>query len=586
MKQLLKNSSPKRVKLSFFGKNLLLSSLNIILIALILITASYFIQERVLVKTLNQQAIGFASLAASEFELADVKETFQNHDANSPLHKKLIAKIAHFHKTNNSVSQSYLYSVDITEGKTPILLAVPQDYIDSGYTPGTAYELSPVMQQVSQDLLKDKKAKTTGIYTNSYGQWITVVHPIMDEQNNVIAAFAIDLHADIVAEGKKELLLWTISVLIVALLVILYIQFVLLRKLLSPIRELNIAFTKVSEGQLDVNLPTNRMDELGLLNTRFNEMVFALREMISGVQQNAQLTTIQANELATNAEHNSKTLSEVSLRIRQVAAGAETQEQVARESSRAMEEMADGIQRVAESASSMANASEDMSNEASQGNLFITKVINQMNGISQSVKQSSESITTLSDRSKEIVQIVEAIAGIASQTNLLALNAAIEAARAGEHGKGFAVVASEVRKLADQSRQAASQIGVLILEIQREITQAVQSMDEGTKEVEQGMLVAEETGVKFQSIYTATQHVTELIQEVSAIAEQMSAGSEEVASSVQELSTIADSSSKAATDVANSSEEQLDSTKEISASAVALNEMATQLQSLISRFKL
>lgn len=583
MKQI---SNSKQMKLSFFGKNLLLSGLNIVLIALILITASYFIQERVLVKTLNQQAEGFAALAASEFELAEVKEAFQNHDVNSPLHKKLIGKIAHFQKTNNSVSQSYLYSVDIAQGKTPILLAVPQDYIDSGYTPGTAYEQSPVMLKVMKKLLESKKAATTDIYTNSYGQWITVVHPIMDEQNNVIAAFAIDLHADIVSEGKKELLLWTVSVLIAALLVILFIQIVVLRKLLSPIKELNGAFRKVSEGQLDVSLPTNRLDELGLLNARFNEMILSLRDMINGVQQNAHQATIQANELATNAEQNSKSLSEVSHRIRQVAVGAETQEQVAFESSRAMEEMAVGIQRVAESAASMAVASEDMSEEASQGNLYITKVIHQMDGIHQSVQQSSASINSLSDRSNEIVQIVEVIAGIASQTNLLALNAAIEAARAGEQGKGFAVVASEVRKLADQSHQAATQIGVLILEIQREITQAVHAMDEGTKEVTQGMLIAEETGDKFQTIYAATHNVAQLIQEVSAISEQMSAGSEEVASSVQELSTIAESSSKAAIDVANASDAQLDSTKEISASAVSLNEMSKQLQTLISKFKL
>lgn len=111
-------------------------------------------------------------------------------------------------------------------------------------------------------------------------------------------------------------------------------------------------------------------------------------------------------------------------------------------------------------------------------------------------------------------------------------------------------------------------------------------MDEGTKEVTQGMLIAEETGDKFQTIYAATQNVAQLIQEVSAISEQMSAGSEEVASSVQELSTIAESSSKAAVDVANASDAQLDSTKEISASAVSLNEMSKQLQTLISKFKL
>ncbi|MBH5318342.1 HAMP domain-containing protein [Paenibacillus sp. GSMTC-2017] len=584
--QPFKNTIPKRFRLSFFGKNLFLSTLNIVLIALILITASYFIQERVLVKTLNQQAIGYAALATSQLELADVKESFSNHDVNSPLQQKMIAQIAHFKEKNESVSQSYLYSTDISDGKNPILLAVPQDYIDAGYGPGSEYEQSPVMMNVLKDILVSKKAETTGIYSNSHGEWLTVVHPVLDDKGEVIAAFALDLNADIVSDGKNELLLMTLSVLGIALVIILLIQFVLLRKLLTPIKQLSAAFNQVSEGQLNVHLSTKSSDELGQLSHQFNKMTAGLREMISGVQQNAIQTNVHANELATSAENNSKSLGEVSVRIHDVASGAKTQEQVALESSRSMEEMADGIQRVAESASSMANASEDMSNEAAQGNLFIKQVIAQMNGINESAKQTAHYITSLNKRSEEIVTIVEAISGIASQTNLLALNAAIEAARAGEQGKGFAVVANEVRKLADQSHQAASQIGNVIQEIQKEVTLAVKSMDDGSIEVERGVILVEETGEKFQGIYASTQHVTQLIQEVSAIAEQMSAGSEEVASSVLELSTIAASSSKAATDVASAAEVQLVTTQEVGASAITLNHMAKQLQELIGKFKL
>ncbi len=92
----------------------------------------------------------------------------------------------------------------------------------------------------------------------------------------------------------------------------------------------------------------------------------------------------------------------------------------------------------------------------------------------------------LGERSQDIGQIVETIAGIAGQTNWLALNAAIEAACAGEQGRGFAVVAEELRKLAEQSQEAAKRIATLIGEVQQDTTQAVNAMEQGTKEVVMG----------------------------------------------------------------------------------------------------
>lgn len=586
MNQILNKLNPSSIKLSFFGKNLLLSSVNILLIALILIISSFNIQEKVLVRTLNQQSLSFSKLASEQFELSDIKASLNSKETDTNLQKKLTEKLEHIKTVNSDISESYIYTVELTNGNTSTLLAAPQDYINSGYNPGSTYEQSPIMLKSLEKLLETKDGVTTGIYENSYGEWLTVIQPIIDENDKVIAAFAIDLDANVVSDGKNELLKWSLIILIASLVIILFIQFVLLRKVLAPIKELNGAFGKVSEGQLDVQLTINRRDELGQLNRRFNEMVASLREIISGVQQHAQLATEQANELANNVEQSSKALVEISIHIGQVASGAKTQEQVAVESSRAMEEVAAGIHRVAESSSFMADASEGMSQGAFQGNEFIEKVIHQMNRIDKSVSESSASVTSLSDRSQEIVHIVDVITGIASQTNLLALNAAIEAARAGEQGKGFAVVASEVRKLAEQSQQAAVKIGTLIEEIHREISHTVDAMNNGTVYVKEGMQLAAETGEKFLAIFASTKHVSDLIQDVSAVAEEMSAGSEEVASSVQELSQIAKNSTLVSTDVASASDKQLISMQDIDKAAVTLNDMSKQLQALISRFRL
>lgn len=586
MNQILNKLNPSSIKLSFFGKNLLLSSVNILLIALILIISSFNIQEKVLVRTLNQQSLSFSKLASEQFELSDIKASLNSKETDTNLQKKLTEKLEHIKTVNSDISESYIYTVELTNGNTSTLLAAPQDYINSGYNPGSTYEQSPIMLKSLEKLLETKDGVTTGIYENSYGEWLTVIQPILDENDKIIAAFAIDLDANVVSDGKNELLKWSLIILIASLVIILFIQFVLLRKVLAPIKELNGAFGKLSEGQLDVQLTINRRDELGQLNRRFNEMVASLREIISGVQQHAQLATEQANELANNVEQSSKALGEISIHIGQVASGAKTQEQVAVESSRAMEEVAAGIHRVAESSSFMADASEGMSQGAFQGNEFIEKVIHQMNRIDKSVSESSASVTSLSDRSQEIVHIVDVITGIASQTNLLALNAAIEAARAGEQGKGFAVVASEVRKLAEQSQQAAVKIGTLIEEIHREISHTVDAMNNGTVYVKEGMQLAAETGEKFQAIFASTKHVSDLIQDVSAVAEEMSAGSEEVASSVQELSQIAKNSTLVSTDVASASDKQLISMQDIDKAAVTLNDMSKQLQTLISRFRL
>ena len=157
---------------------------------------------------------------------------------------------------------------------------------------------------------------------------------------------------------------------------------------------------------------------------------------------------------------------------------------------------------------------------------------------SLSVSSSAQVVAKLGERSKEIGQIVDAISGIAGQTNLLALNAAIEAARAGEQGRGFAVVAEEVRKLAEQSQEAAKQIANLISEIQTETDSAVVAMDDGTREVKIGTEVVNTAGQAFKEIVSLIAEVSSQIREISAAIQQMASGSQQIVASVRNIDSI------------------------------------------------
>ena len=139
----------------------------------------------------------------------------------------------------------------------------------------------------------------------------------------------------------------------------------------------------------------------------------------------------------------------------------------------------------------------DCSNEGKESVHRLLIVINKLGEQSQ---RTSNSMNHLSERSKEIEQIVEVIQNIAAQTNLLALNASIEAARAGEHGKGFAVVANEVRKLAESTAESTKNIGNLTKKIQEEIEKAYENTKDNLHLVDEGVEMSADTNARIENI--------------------------------------------------------------------------------------
>lgn len=163
----------------------------------------------------------------------------------------------------------------------------------------------------------------------------------------------------------------------------------------------------------------------------------------------------------------------------------------------------------------------EASSKAEEGNQVINKGINQMTAIRENFTSVIQAIQILEVKSKGIMNIVEMITKIAKQTNLLALNAAIEAARAGEQGRGFTVVAGEVRKLAEQSSNAAKEIGELIYSIQAEIDHTGEIIKVVNNDVELGQSQIAIAGEAFNSIVSNIEDVSNQVMNLSASMEKV-----------------------------------------------------------------
>lgn len=199
---------------------------------------------------------------------------------------------------------------------------------------------------------------------------------------------------------------------------------------------------------------------------------------------------------------------------------------------------------------------------------------------------SAEAVIKLGDRSKEIGQIVDTISGIAGQTNLLALNAAIEAARAGEQGRGFAVVAEEVRRLAEQSQDAAKQIADLINEIQSDTDKAVVGINEGTKEVKVGTEVVTTAGQAFRQIASLIEELSVKGQEIDLAIQKVQDDSQKIVLAINEIDKVSKNSAGQAQTVSAATEEQSASIEEIAASSQGLAKMSSALQVAIEKFRI
>jgi methyl-accepting chemotaxis protein len=335
------------------------------------------------------------------------------------------------------------------------------------------------------------------------------------------------------------------------------IGLLVIRAITHGVSQLETFASHLAQGDLSRRIALDSKDEIGEVSRVFNRMADDFSSLISQVRN-------ASDEVAQAAS----SLSESASKIMQ---GSHSQSEQASITAASVESLNRAIKEVDQRTQEVASAASEASRSATCGQEVVNNAASEIQKIAETVNESADLIDGLGQRSSEIGQIVNVIREIAEQTNLLALNAAIEAARAGEQGRGFAVVADEVRKLAERTATATTQIAQMIETIRSETANAVQTMKRGETQVGTGVELAKQAGQSLSQINHSIHSVVAMIQQIAEATHGESTSSEEITTRVEHISQMA--------------RENSGSTEDTAQAIQGLLQLSAQLQQAVSHLK-
>ncbi|MBL3540015.1 methyl-accepting chemotaxis protein [Aminivibrio sp.] len=403
--------------------------------------------------------------------------------------------------------------------------------------------------------------------------------------NGYIAAATATTAESLSAERamRRAVYIGIVGVLVVASIVVILFS----RSLARPLQAVAERARYVAEtGDLTASIEADTsIEEIRNVADAVNRMISGTAETVRKILESASRVLSRAEDMSAASEQSSASVQEVIGLVGKVAKNTHDTASAIEEANAGVEEVASASQAGAKAAAESGEQAQEISMAAEKGGKALDEMASLIEDVSGAGSQVSAAVTELAKSVSGITGFVNTITQIADQTNLLALNAAIEAARAGEAGRGFAVVAEEVRKLAEESNRAATQVGKVIGEISGKTDKALADQKGSAEKIRELVARAGETKAVIDGVIARVGSITENVQSIAATMEEQSASAEEMTAGMDHVARATADISEQMENINRSMEEQGRVTESIAKAAEELVSLSEEMQKSAARFR-
>ena len=399
-----------------------------------------------------------------------------------------------------------------------------------------------------------------GIFDVAPGLWFKRSSDRINELYEVEQLITKNINADVnhLLSASRTLLLTQLILALLAIVIAVAVSVWVARSVNRPLKAVvDAAEYAVAHDDFTRGIPEEGTQETARVGQAINHLMEKFRDIISYTTRSSEDIAVASGALATASA--------------QVNRSSSAQADAASSVAATVEEVSVSVSETAANARAAGEIVEKSRAGTETALAVMTETVQNVNGIAALIRESGSKVGRLDESSKKIGGIVQVIKEVADQTNLLALNAAIEAARAGEQGRGFAVVADEVRKLAERTSKATTEIASLIGDIQNHIGETVTGMQQANIQVTESLELVGRTETALQGIGDDSREVAGNVQSIVDAVREQDAAIQQVAANVEKIAQMAEENSAAA---ASNSD-----------TATQLDELSGALKDSVTHFK-